>query len=167
MKKDIQKKILTGLFIGTFFISNTVFAVEDINSAQPQKKSFFSRLKKSNKTTKAKKKKTKVEEINLPPVQGRPKIPFNQIQVMTIDDCVNYALEHNPNLKVSQERIEAAKSGIGQARSNYAPRFSVGYNLYHKNNKATQVVRASDNAMGFNVGVSDTIWDFGKTKKHH
>ena len=163
MKKDIQKKILTGLFIGTFFISNTVFAVEDINSAQPQKKSFFSRLKKSNKTTKAKKKKTKVEEINLPPVQGRPKIPFNQIQVMTIDDCVNYALEHNPNLKVSQERIEAAKSGIGQARSNYAPRFSVGYNLYHKNNKATQVVRASDNAMGFNVGVSDTIWDFGKT----
>ena len=163
MKKDTQKKLLSGLFIGAFFISNIVYAADNTSSTQPQKKSLFSRLKKTNKTTKVKKKKVKVEEINLPPVQGRPKMPFNQIQVMTIDDCVKYALEHNPNLKVSEERVEAAKTGIGQARSNYAPRLSAGYNLYHKNNQATRVVRTYDNSMGFNVGISDTIWDFGRT----
>ena len=162
MNRELYKKVLTGVFIGAFFVSANVFA-DDAQSSQPQKKSVFSRLKKSNKTQKVKKKKTKVEEIKLPPVQGKPKIPFNQITVMTIDDCVKYALEHNPHLKVSEERIEAARSGIGQARANYAPRFSVGYNLYHKNNQATQVVRSYDNSMGFNVGISDTIWDFGKT----
>ena len=162
MNKELHKKVLTGVFIGAFFVSANVFA-DDVQNSQPQKKSFFSRLKKTNKPQKVKKKKAKVEEIKLPPVQGKPKISFSQITVMTIDDCVKYALEHNPHLKVSEERIEAAKSGIGQARANYAPRFSVGYNLYHKNNQATKVVRAYDNSMGFNVGVSDTIWDFGKT----
>lgn len=163
---SFSKKILIYACIGLFLTSIGVFADDNTNS-QPQKNTFIQRLKNLNNGTKkaktVKKKKTKVQEINLPPVQGKPKIPFSQITVMTIDDCVKYALDHNPNLKVSEERIEAAKSGIGQARSNYAPRFSVGYNLYHKNNKATQVVRASDNTMGFNVSVSDTIWDFGKT----
>ena len=162
MNKNIIKNFLTSILIGVFFITNAVFAVEDIQVQQPTKSKSSNRLKIFNKTVK-KTKKNKIEEIKLPPVQGKPKMPFNQITVMTIDDCVKYALEHNPQLMVSQERVEAAKAGIGQARSNYAPRFSVGYNIYHKNNQATQVVRASDNAMGFNVGVSDTIWDFGKT----
>ena len=110
-----------------------VYAADNSVSAPSQKKTFISKLKgikfKSNKPKKA-----KVTEIELPPVQGRPKIPFNQITVMTIDDCVKYALEHNPYLKISEERVEAARAGIGQARSNYAPKFSVGYNLYHKSN---------------------------------
>ena len=140
-----------------------VYAADNNNAAQPQKKSILSKLK-FNKNNKNKKvKKAKVTEIQLPPVQTKPKIPFNQMTVRTSDDCVKDAIEHNPHLKVSEERIEAAKAGIGQARSNYAPRFSVGYNLYHKNNQATQVVRSTDNSMGFNVGVSDTIWDFGRT----
>ena len=162
MKKELYKKILASIFISAFFVSMSAYA-DDSASAPQQKKSIFSRLKNSNKQKTVKKKKSKVEEIKLPPVQGKPKIPFSQITVMTIDDCVKYALEHNPQLKVSEERIEAAKAGIGQARANYAPKFTVGYNLYHKNNQATQVVRAYDNAMGFNVKVSETIWDFGKT----
>ena len=139
-----------------------VYAADNSVSAPSQKKTFISKLKgikfKSNKPKKA-----KVTEIELPPVQGRPKIPFNQITVMTIDDCVKYALEHNPYLKISEERVEAARAGIGQARSNYAPKFSVGYNLYHKSNRATFVDSSTDNAMGLTMRVSDTIWDFGKT----
>ncbi len=163
MNINLSKKIFTSIFLGIFSLTLCVYA--DDNTAQistPTKKTFFSRLKKSNKP-KIKNKKSKVQEINLPPVQGKPKIPFNQITVLTIDDCVKYALEHNPQLSVSKERIEASRSGIGQARANYAPRFTVGYNMYHKNNQATHVVRSYDNALGFNVGVSDTIWDFGKT----
>ncbi len=162
MKKEFSKKFLTGIIIGTFLFSSSVYALDSTQSKK-QRKSFISRLNIFNKQKVNKDKKTKIEEIKLPPVQGRPKIPFSEITVMTIDDCVKYALEHNPQLKVSEERIKAAKSSIGQARANYAPRFSVGYNLYHRNNKATQVVRSYDNSMGFNVGVSDTIWDFGKT----
>ena len=161
MKRDFYKKLLVSLLVGMVLSSGWIYAADSQSASQPQKKSVLSKLK-FNKN-KVKKKKAKIEEIKLPPVQGKPKIPFNQMTVMTIDDCVKYALEHNPHLKVSEERIEAAKAGIGKARSNYAPKFSVGYNIYHKNNQATQVVRASDNAMGLNVKVSDTIWDFGKT----
>ena len=161
LKRNVYKKFLVSMFLGVFLTSYTLCYADDSAASQPQKKSIFSRLKNTNKTKKVKK--ARVEEIKLPPVQGKPKIPFSQITVMTIDDCVKYALEHNPNLKVSQERIEAAKAGIGQARANYAPKFSVGYNIYHKNNQATQVVRTSDNAMGITAKVSEMIWDFGKT----
>lgn len=158
---NIYKKLLIIICAVTVFASG-IYAADNSSTAQPQKRSVISKLKFGK--NKAKKvKKAKVTEIQLPPVQGKPTIPFNQITVMTIDDCVKYALEHNPQLKVSEERIEAAKAGIGQARANYAPRFSVGYNLYHKNNQATQVVRAYDNAMGLTAKVSETIWDFGKT----
>ena len=162
MNRKLYKKFIAGIFILAFSVATNAYA-DDTQNQQPQKKSIFSRLKKISGIQNIKKKKAKIEEIKLPPVQGKPKIPFNQITVMTIDDCVKYALEHNPHLKVSQERIEAAKAGIGQARSNYAPRFSVGYNIYHKNNQATQIDRAYDNAMGLTAKVSETIWDFGKT----
>ena len=166
MKSFDYKKLLGIVITASMLLSANIYADDSTTVQTPKKKSVLSIFKKnpnSTKKVKAKTKKVKIEEINLPPVQSKPKIPLSQITVMTIDDCVKYALEHNPNLKVSEERILAAKAGIGKARSNYAPVFSVGYNLYHKNNQATQVVRASDNAMGFNVKVSDNIWDFGHT----
>jgi len=161
--REKYKKILTFVCIGVMLSASSAYAADNTTQTQPQKRSVLSKLKFWNKNPNKKVKKAKVTEIQLPPVQGKPKIPFNQITVMTIDDCVKYALEHNPQLKVSEERIEAARAGIGIARSNYAPRFSVGFNLYHKNNQATQVVRAYDNSMGITAKLSETIWDFGKT----
>ena len=161
LKREFYKKFLVSVSVIAFLFANQVYAADN-NVPQTQKRSVLSKLKFWNNNGK-KVKKAKITEIELPPVQGKPKLPFNQMTVMTIEDCVKYALEHNPHLKVSEERIEAARAGIGQARSNYAPRFSVGYNIYHKNNQATQVVRSSDNAMGFTAKISETIWDFGKT----
>ena len=162
MKKEVYKKILVSLCVGAF-LTTTLVSADDVSSSQPKKQPLISKLKRINKPKKVKKKKAKVEEIKLPPVQKKPTVPFNQLKVMTIDECVQYALEHNPNLKVSEERIEAARAGIGKARSNYAPKFSVGFNMYHKNNQATQVVRSSDNSLGITAKVSETIWDFGRT----
>ena len=163
MKLGFYKKLLVCICAGVFLASTTVYAVDNQTAQPKQKKSVLSIFKRTPKANK-KPKKAKITEIQLPPVQqGKPTVPFNQLTVMTIDDCVHYALEHNPNLKVSEERIEAAKAGIGKARSNYAPKFSVGFNLYHKNNQATQVVRSTDNSLGVTAKVSETIWDFGRT----
>lgn len=159
--RDIYKKLLTAAIAGIFIFSANVYAAD--NNSQPVKKSVLSKLKFWNNTKSKKVKKAKVTEIVLPPVQEKPTVPLSQLTVMTIDDCVQYALEHNPNLKVSEERIEAARAGIGKARANYAPKFSVGFNLYHKNNQATQVVHISDNSLGVTAKVSETIWDFGRT----
>lgn len=157
----MYKKLLTAAVTGVLIFSVNVYAAD--NTAQPPKKSVLSKLKFWNISKTKKIKKAKVTEIVLPPVQEKPTVPLSQLTVMTIDDCVQYALEHNPNLKVSEERIEAARAGIGKARANYAPKFSVGFNLYHKNNQATQVVHSTDNSLGVTAKVSETIWDFGRT----
>lgn len=110
------------------------------------------------------KNKDKIEDINLPPViQGKPKIPFSQLPVISIEECVKYALTHNPNLKVSEERVKAAEAGIGKARANYAPRLSAGLDYYHRNALNSPYGRNYDNSLGFNVGISEMIWDFGRT----
>ena len=158
----MYKKFLVFICAGLFLVSNTVYAVDNQTVQPKQKKSVLSIFKRTKNTNK-KVKKAKITEIQLPPVQEKPTVPLSQLTVMTIDDCVQYALEHNPNLKVSEERIEAARAGIGKARANYAPKFSVGFNLYHKNNQATQVVHTTDNSLGVTAKVSETIWDFGRT----
>ena len=149
------KKILAIFLLG-LVLTSSVYAIED--NTKP-KKTLFSWFKKSQKP-----KKLRVEEIKLPPVtEGRPKIPFSQMKVMTIDDCVNYALEHNPNLKVSTERIKASKAGIGQARSNYAPRLLGRVSYNHNTSHGTRMKTSNDDSVGFNVGISEMIWDFGRT----
>ena len=155
----------------SFQIMVPVVAIEEKKEIQKNKKAKFSWIKKekNNKNIKSDSKKTKkikntrVEEIKLPKVfQGKPDIPFNKLSVMSIDDCVNYALTHNPNLSVSKERIKAAKSGIGQARANYAPRLMsrLGYGYSDTHNRMSHT---TNNSMSFNVGVSQMIWDFGRT----
>ena len=124
----------------SFQIGMSAFAIEDSTTAPQEqtKKSWFSIFKKDKQDTqtikvKKTKKKSKVEDIKLPPVvQGKPKIPFHQLSIMTIDDCVDYAISHNPNLSASFDRVKAAQSGIGQARSNYAPRLTGKVNYNHK-----------------------------------
>ena len=163
MRRDIFKK---GLALVFAIVISTVFVCADesvnLTSNQP-KKSWIKRIF----TTKPKIKKVKkgrIEEVKLPPViQGKPKIPFSQMTVMSIDDCVEYALSHSPLLMVSEERVEAAKTGIGQARSAYAPRFTAGVNYNFTGNHGTRIVNSHENALGINLGVSEMIWDFGRT----
>ena len=175
LRKNVYKKILALTF--TFFISlqnACVYSVEDTvsegssNTASTQpaasqtKRSFFKRngvtLKKS------KVKKARIEEVELPPViQGRPKIPFSQMTVMSIDDCVDYALSHDSMIKISHERVEAAEAGIGQARSAYAPSFSAGVNYGHQTLNSTYQDNYHQNSIGFTAGISEKIWDFGRT----
>lgn len=85
--------------------------------------------------------------------------------VMTIDDCVNFALKHDPNVKMSTDTQKAQKSLVGQAKSNYFPNIygGTGYNV-----GATQYYGDRDNYnrnnyYGLDAGVSQLIWDFGKT----
>ena len=155
--KNNKKYIAVITFIMLFINSQNVLAIEE-NAPKEDKTPKFSWFK--NKT---KKTKSKVEDIKLPEVlEGKPKIPFSQLSTMTIDDCVNYAINHNPNLAVSSKRVEAAKSSIGQARSNYAPRLTARVSYNHNDTKATSL-HTNQDSLGFSAGISEMIWDFGKT----
>lgn len=175
--KKIAVFILFLLF--TLNINQYSFAIKDNSQTQTQQNKKFSLFKKktsTQKTTKPKEdkiqkrveklfkhKKGRVEEIELQPViEGRPKIPFNQLKVMTIEDCVDYALEHNPNLMYSHSRVEAIKTGANQQRANYYPRIFARLNYNHDSIHNKMYTSDNDSA-GFNAGISEMIWDFGRT----
>ena len=178
LKRDFYKNvILLTLALCIGFHNNCAYSVEEISSeentnvinttsstaaTQQTKHSIFNRNGVSLKKSKVKK--ARIEEVELPPViQGRPKIPFSQMTVMSIDDCVNYALTHDSMIKISQERVEAADAGIGQARSSYAPSFSAGVNYGHQTLHSTYQDGSHQNSLGFTAGISEKIWDFGRT----
>lgn len=43
-------------------------------------------------------------------------------KVLTLEEAVDFALEHYPAVRASLERVTAAQAGIGLARTNYLPR---------------------------------------------
>lgn len=163
MKTKNKKYIIALTFLFLFLNCQNILAIEENTPKEDSKSKFSFFNKKKTPKTSFKKSKTTVKEIKLPPItEGRPKIPFNQLSVMSIDDCVDYAINHNPNLSVSNERIKAAKSEIGQARSSYAPKLVGRVNYNHNDTKATNMHTNQDSS-GFSVGISEMIWDFGKT----
>ena len=170
MKRFFNKKTYCSLIIA-LLLSSSVIAVEDNNTTlqakQTQKSKFklFSKDKKNKEVNLEKQKKPKkigVTEVVLPEVTSMRRLP-EKFSIMTIDNCVDYAITHNPNLFAAESRITAAKSGIGIQKTNFAPRLTarVGYN--HNTNNGTRIVNSHQNSLGFNAGISQLIWDFGKT----
>lgn len=158
----ISKKCLAaGILL--FIACNCVFAIEN-TQAKKSKFNFFRKDKNEVKLEKKKEpKRVKITEVELPPVFSL-KNPPKQLSTMTIDECVKYAIEHNPNLAVYEQRIKAAKAGIGEARGSYAPRLTARVNYNHLDNNGSRIASTHTNSAGFSVGVSEMIWDFGKTR---
>lgn len=88
-----------------------------------------------------------------------------QEKVFTIEDCIDFALKHDPNIKVYENTQMVQKNAVGIAKSNYFPTLggSTGYNL--NNTRYSGDLSGSDNNNYYqvNVSVNQLIWDFGKT----
>lgn len=163
MSKFSNKRNLSILVLALGLSISSVLAIEDTEAKSKNFFNFFKREKNEVKLEKQKKsKRVEVSEIELPAVTNFAKPPKN-FSVLSIEDCVAYAISHNPNLSVAEERIKAAKAGIGQERSNYAPRLTARVNYNHNTNNGTRIVNSHQNSVGFNVGISQMIWDFGRT----
>lgn len=160
-----MKKILI-LNIALLFATSSVFAIEDTQT----KKSWFDFFKKNNANTenevkleKTKKtKRVKITEIELPAVSTFKKETKNYM-TMSIEECIAYAIAHNPNLSVAEQQIKAAESGIGQQKASFAPRLTARVNYNHLANSGTRIANTHTDSLGFNAGISQLIWDFGKT----
>ena len=140
----------------------TAFAIEETTT----KKSFFDFFKKEKNEVKLEKnKKTKrveIKEIELPEITSFKKGQQNIIS-MSLEECVNYAIEHNPNLAIGLQQIKAAESGIGIQKASFAPRLTARVNYNHLANSGSRIANTHTDSIGFNAGISQLIWDFGKT----
>lgn len=92
--------------------------------------------------------------------------------VFSLSDCINLAIENNPDIRASIYNEQVYKSKIGQAWANYFPTISVGMdvsrsgNSYTSSGKLPYGYSSMYTSMGYipNVSADMLLFDFGKTK---
>lgn len=108
-------------------------------------------------------KKSKKEEINLS-LDAQAEVVKNG--VLSLEDCINIALQNDPNLKISKFNINTQKSKVTQAKSDYFPSLNGSTSFNFQNNQNSYNGFSNDNNSNnyqINVGVNELIWNFGKT----
>jgi len=88
--------------------------------------------------------------------------------IFSLTECVDKALENNPEIKAAVSTTDIYHSKIGQARSNYFPQFSLssGYSRLNPlvNNSSLRAPDVYYNSYNFSsISVEQLIFDFGKT----
>ncbi len=84
-------------------------------------------------------------------------------KIFTIDECIHYALEHDPNIKVAKDKVDIQKSKVGQAKSDYFPTLGAGNGYTFSSNKEGNSSNRTNNSYNADVSVNQLIWNFGKS----
>ena len=94
-------------------------------------------------------------------------------KVFSIEQCVEYAINNDPSIKIAVNNLEVQKSRVGQAKSDYFPTLGAGtgYNYQYSNSanySSSSMWRggSANNSTGYyqlNASVNQLIWNFGKT----
>lgn len=94
-------------------------------------------------------------------------------KVFSVDECVEYAINNDPNIRISANNLQIQKSRVGQAKSDYFPTLGIGtgYDYQYSNSAgytSSSMWRNSSrgNSNGYyqlNASVNQLIWNFGKT----
>ncbi len=84
-------------------------------------------------------------------------------KIFTIDECVDYALKNDPNIKVAKNMVKVYKSRVGQAKSDYFPRLGGGTGYNFLVDKVSGSPSKSSNYYDLDLSVNQLIWNFGKT----
>ncbi len=126
----------------------------------PAMKSFFSRFIKPR--TEKKKVQNKTLENK---TSDSLAANSNTTLVLSIEDCVNYAMKNDPNIRIYENTQKIQKSQVGQAKSSYFPTITggTGYNINNTSYFGDMSNSVNNNYYGLNLGVNQLIWDFGYT----
>lgn len=147
-------------------LAGSAFALEETTS--PEKNN-----KKAEKVAeKNRKKAEKAAKKNKNNAQQTVEYTNDVHSIFTLDDCINIAIENNPDIRASIFNEEAYKSQILQAWANYFPSISAGVDISHNETKYSEIRNKqmpylnTYTTMGYlpNVSADMLIFDFGKTK---
>jgi len=89
-------------------------------------------------------------------------------KVLTLQDCIEYALKHHSAVLSSEREVTASKAGVRQARSAYLPRLMANYNYSQSGYEGEQVGTGFRRVGTFTneqttLGLSETLYDGGRT----
>ncbi len=83
---------------------------------------------------------------------------------LTIANCVAAAFKNSPNIRRQKYNLDAAKSELGIAKSQYFPVISAGIGFYNENNSDSIYYDSHYRELpSVGVSVNKLIWNFGKT----
>lgn len=159
------KHLIAIICILAFSVSSAYAIQENKTPEKSKKKAERVVEKKKKKTEKAAKKNKKQAE--------QPVEYTNDVHsVFTLSDCINIAIERNPDIRASLFNEEAYKSQILQAWANYFPSISAGIDVSRSGTKYSHIktqsvpYRSMYTTMGYfpNISADMLLFDFGKTK---
>ena len=82
--------------------------------------------------------------------------------VLDLQDCIELALKNSPKINMTRNYALAAKSRIGQAKSDYFPTLSAGTGYYGQFD-STKNSSNNDKYYSANTSLNQMIYNFGKT----
>ena len=100
-----------------------------------------------------------LEEIEL----ADQEIPIKEGATLSLDDCINIALQRSPQIKQMRYYWQMAKHNVSIAKAQYAPTLSAGagynqdWSRYRRYTHNTRILPSVD------VRLREMIWNFGKT----
>jgi outer membrane protein TolC len=78
-------------------------------------------------------------------------------QVLTLAQCIDYALEHQPAIKQSQINVSIARTNNAINLSGWAPQAGVGGSLIHYFQQPTAIITANGQTITEKTGVVNTV----------
>lgn len=100
---------------------------------------------------------------------GEPQQEPLQKDVLTLQDCIEYALQHHSSVLSSEKEVLASNASVRQARAGYLPRLTVSTD-YNKSGYEGEQVGTGFRRVGTftneqtTIGFSETLYDGGRTR---
>jgi outer membrane protein len=91
------------------------------------------------------------------------KARIDQGEKLSLEECIELAIENNPSIQAAKNTTEVYKSRIGQAKSGYYPQVNLSTGYDRKNAQTSSPVDKSSNSYQGNISLNQLIYDFGKT----
>lgn len=89
-------------------------------------------------------------------------INVQQGSVLSLNDCISIALNHNPAIKNARYNYGISKSNVGVARSEFFPTVGVGTG-YSYNTRSSSKINTDTNAYTVQATLNQLLWNFGRT----
>jgi len=83
--------------------------------------------------------------------------------ILTLDDCINFAIQKNPNINRSSYYSKVYQSKKSQIKSSLFPQINISSGYSRQNPSTNSGFDKTNNQYSGSVGLTQLIYDFGKT----
>ena len=87
---------------------------------------------------------------------------INDGDVLTLDKCIEIAINNSPNVAKAKANLKQAEAGVGRAKAAWTPALGVGTGFRGSNTWERHQSHAN-RYFGVDASISQMIYDFGKT----